>query len=210
MTIFHSSKPLVWGELDVPLLGIVRDWHGETEEPTPGYALAMDDKRLWFIAHHRSPATPHPKARPGKFMAGLWMWDCAEFFLLDPGSGRYFEFNLSPNGAWWSCEFTAPRVRAEESDIVMPEVATFSDLAADGAWLAAMAVPLDLLKARLGFGTKSRANVTMILGSPEQRFLTASDLGGGAPDFHLPARFPEISFQSLPDYPDLASLPDYL
>lgn len=208
MTIFQSSKPLVWGELDVPLLGIARDWHGVLEDPMPAYALAMDDKRLWFIAHHRSPAAPHPEARPGKFMAGLWTWDCAEFFLHDPRSGRYFEFNLSPNAAWWSCEFTAPRVRAEQSDIVMPEVATFSDLAADGAWLAAMAIPLDLLKARLGLGTESRANVTMILGSPSQRFLSASDLGGGAPDFHLPANFPKIKFKPVPDYPDLAGPPD--
>jgi hypothetical protein len=197
MTIFTSPRPLQWGALDVPLLGIAKDWHGAPVEPAAGFALATDDRRLWFIAHHRAAARLHPQARPGVFQRDLWKHDVAELFLADSASGRYFEFNLAPNGAWWSCEFTAPRVRAEACDIAMPEVATFADLAADGAWVAAMAIPLDLLKARLDFGPQSRANVTMVLGSPEQRFLTAADLGGGEPDFHRPERFPQVKFQTM-------------
>jgi hypothetical protein len=197
MTIFTSPQLLKWGELDVPMLGLQKDWHGEPVQPPAGFCLAMDGKRLWFVAHHRRAADLHPKARPGMFQAELWRHDVAELFIADPGSGRYFEFNLAPNGAWWSCEFTAPRVRAEECDIIMPEVATFSDMAPDGAWVAAMAIPLDLLKARLDFGPRSRVNVTMILESPEQRFLTAADLGGGEPDFHLPDAFPEVVLAPL-------------
>ena len=117
-----------------------------------------------------------------------------ELFLSDPASGRYFEFNLAPNGSWWSCEFTAPRVRADDAEIAMPEVATYAEMAADGSWVAAMAIPLHLLKARLDFGTRTRLNVTMILGSPAQRFLSAADLGSGEPDFHQPARFTQASF----------------
>jgi hypothetical protein len=194
MTIFNNPTELVWGELDVPMLGLEKDWHGVPVSPAAAYSLVRDPRRLWFIAHHRAPADLHPAARPGAFQAELWKHDVAELFLADPVSGRYFEFNLAPNGAWWSCEFTAPRVREEEMDIVMPEVATFSDMAPDGAWVVAMAIPLDLLKARLDFGPKSRANVTMILGSPEQKFLSAADLGDGVPDFHLPQKFPEVVF----------------
>jgi hypothetical protein len=128
---------------------------------------------LWFLAHHRRPADLHPAARPGGFQAELWRYDVAELFLSHPGSGRYFEFNLAPNGAWWCCEFTAARRRAESIDIAMPEVATFADLAADGSWLAAMAI------------------------SPDQRFVSAADLGGGAPDFHRPLVFPEVKFAPL-------------
>lgn len=193
MTIFTSPHPLMWGELDVPMLGLSKDWHGVPVDPPAAFSLAMDDQRLWFIAHHRKAADLHPLARPGVFQAELWKHDVAELFIADPASGRYFEFNLSPNGAWWSCEFTAPRVRAEETDVIMPDVATFSDMAPDGAWVAAMAIPLDLLKARLDFGNHTRMNVTMIVGSPDQRFITAADLGGGNPDFHLPDRFPEIT-----------------
>lgn len=197
MTIFTSPRALRWGHLDVPLLGLDRDWSGAPVEPAAGFALAVDDERLWFIAHHRKPARLHPRCRPGMFQAELWRYDVAELFLADPVSGRYFEFNLAPNGAWWSCEFTAPRVRAEETEIAMPEVATFSDMAPDGAWVAAMAIPVDLLRARLDFGPRSRVNVAMILESPKQRFVTATDLGGVEPDFHLPERFAEIAFASL-------------
>ena len=197
MTIFTSSSPLRWGQLDVPMLGLDKDWEGAPVQPPAAVSLAMDDQRLWFIAHHRRAAQLHPLARPGMFQAELWRYDLAELFIADPVSGRYFEFNLAPNGAWWSCEFTAARVRAEPLDIVMPEVATFSDMAADGAWLAAMAIPLDLLRARLDFGLRSRVNVTLILESPAQKFVSATDLGGGEPDFHQPERFPELVFAPL-------------
>jgi hypothetical protein len=61
-----------------------------------------------------------------------------------------------------------------------------------------MAIPLDLLRARLDFGPETRANVTFILETPQQRFLTAAKLGDGAPDFHRPAQFAKVSFRPLP------------
>ena len=160
MTIFTSPRPLIWGELDVPMLGLTRDWHGAPVEPPAAFSLAMDERRLWFVAHHRRPAELHPQARPGDFQAGLWQYDVAELFIADPASGRYFEFNLAPNGAWWSCEFTAPRVREEEIDIAMPEVATFADMAPDGAWVAAMAIPLGFAAGTAGFRTRTRASTS--------------------------------------------------
>lgn len=198
MTLFQSAEPLVWGGLDVPLFGLTTDWFGETCDLVPGFSLVMDQRRLWFIANHRRPAELHPKSRPGSFLAELWRYDVAELFLADPESGRYFEFNLAPNGAWWSCEFTGPRMRAEDVDIAMPEIATFADLAPDGSWMAAMAIPLDLLRARLDFGLNTHANVTMILESPTQRFFSAVDLGPGEPDFHQPQAFSKVSFIPLP------------
>ncbi len=197
MVVFESQKSLVWGELDVPLLGILHDWYGKPLEKPAGFSLVCDPRYLWFIANHRQPAQLHPKARPGLFLAELWRYDVAELFLTDPVSGRYFEFNLAPNGAWWTCEFTAPRVRAEESDIAMPEIATFADMSPDGSWLTAMAIPLDLLRARIDFGIHTKLNVTMILESPQQRFLSAVSLGTGEPDFHQPDRFSNIRFEPM-------------
>ncbi len=197
MMIFTSSRPLSWGALDVPLLGLEKDLDGSAVDPAAAFSLVMDPSHLWFVATHRKPAQLHPDARPGGFLAELWRFDVAELFLADPESGRYLELNLSPNGAWWSCEFTAPRVRADEVDIAMPEVATFSELAADGTWVAAMALPLDLLRARINFGEKTRANVTMILETPAQRFISAVDMGPGEPDFHQPGRFTELSLTPL-------------
>lgn len=197
MTIVTSSRPVVWGELDVPLFGLARDLAGNDIAPAAGFSVVADPFHLWFIAHHRKPAFIHPKSRPGAFQAELWRYDVAELFLADPASGRYFEFNLAPNGGWWSCEFTAPRVRADDAEIAMPEIATYAEMSADGGWVAAMAIPLHLLKARLDFGPRTRLNVTMILESPVQRFLSAADLGRGEPDFHQPDRFPQADFVSF-------------
>lgn len=198
VTVFESKVPLEWGALDLPLFGLARDWHGRAVEPPAAFSLASDGCRLWFVAMHRSPAELHPRARPGVFLAELWRHDVAELFIADPVSGRYFEFNLAPNGAWWSCEFRAPRQREEEIDIAMPEVATFSELSADGSWLAALSVPLDLLRARLDFGPQSGLNVAFILRSPRQIFLSANDLGGGEPDFHRPERFSRMVAAGVP------------
>lgn len=199
MTVFTSPRQLRWGELDVPLFGLAKDWGGTPLAVAAAFSLVIDDRSLWFIANHRQPALLHPQARPGGFQADLWQYDVAELFIADPRSGRYFEFNLAPNGAWWTCEFTAPRVRADPADIAMPEVATFSEMSADGSWLAAMMIPLDLLQARLDFGPATCLNVAMILESPRQRFLSAAGLASGAPDFHQPAKFSQVVFAPLPE-----------
>jgi hypothetical protein len=62
-----------------------------------------------------------------------------------------------------------------------------------------MAIPLDLLRARLDFGNNTRVNVTMILESPEQRFLSANPLKGHKPDFHQPGCFSQVLFTPLPE-----------
>lgn len=210
MTIFESKEPLAWGNLDVPLLGLGKDWFGASVEPAATFCLVKDPAHLWFIASHRRPALLHPRARPGVFLAELWRYDVAELFIAEPRTGRYFEFNLAPNGAWWNCEMTAPRVRAWKDDEAMPDVATFADLAVDGSWMAAMAMPLDLLEAKLDFGPASRANVTFILESPAQRFLTAAEPGGGEPDFHRPAAYPQVSFVPLPKFQPMPAPPPHL
>lgn len=196
MTVIETKQPLEWGNLDLPLLGIDRDLEGKPVSPVPTYVLAMDAARLWFVAGHRQAASLHPQARPGVFQAELWKYDTAELFIADPSTGRYLEINMAPNGAWWTCEFIAPRVRADEVDIAMPEVATYADLAPDGSWIAAMAIPLDLLRARLNFGQSTTANVTMILNSPTQQFLSAADLKGVV-DFHQPQHFPQIEVKRI-------------
>ena len=201
MTIFKTLHPLHWGSLDLPLFGLGKDWHGDPVLPAAGFSLAVDGRHLWFVAHHDQAAHLHPETLPGGFRAELWRHDVAELFLADPVSGRYFEFNLAPNGAWWCCEFIAPRVRAQEDDVAMPDVVTFAEVAQNGAWLAAMALPLDLLQARLDFGPETRANVAFILGSPHQAFLSAADLSGNTPDFHQPGKFRQVVFSDLPQMP---------
>ncbi|PQJ29155.1 hypothetical protein [Rubritalea profundi] len=194
MNIEISDKPLSWGALDLSLFGVDKDWFGQPVNPPVAFGFAVDLKYLWFIASHQKSPSLHPDARPGDFQAELWKYDVAEFFLTDPKTGRYLEFNLAPNGAWWSAEFTAPRIRAEIADNPFPEVATFADMAQDGSWLAAAAIPLEQLRNKLNFSPESHLNATFILNSPEQQFLSATKLGGGEPDFHLPDKFPKVNF----------------
>ena len=201
MILFSSPEPLQWGALDLPLLGLGKDWHGAEVSPAAGFALAQDGERLWFLASRAKAAAPHPEARPGKFLPRLWEHDVAELFLTDPASGRYLEFNLSPNGAWWNAEFTAPRVRTDGANLAMPDVQTFAEQATDGSWVAALSLPLDVLQARIGYGPQTRANVTFILESPAQRFLSANDLVGGEPDFHRPDRFSTLQPTAIPTFP---------
>lgn len=189
MHLVRFDQRLVWGELDLPLLGINRDWHGAPVNPPAAYSLAMDHDRLWFVATRSQPAQLHPQARPGRFQAELWKHDVAELFLHNPDNRRYLELNLAPNGSWWSAEFTGPRTRAQDEDEAWPGVETHAELAADGTWVAAITLPLASLKQRLDFGPATTANVTFIVNSPEQQFLTATPLGKGEPDFHRPASF---------------------
>lgn len=182
--IEHKDEPLHWGALDLALFGVGKDWQGRDLKVPAAFGLGMDHGSLWFVASRRKPALLHPGARPGEFTPELWKYDVAEFFLSHPASGRYLEFNLAPNGAWWSAEFTAPRVRASEEDVEIPGVRTFADLSPDGSWLAAASIPLELLEARFGFGAESRMNVTFIVDSPEQRFLSAGAPDVEEPDFH--------------------------
>lgn len=201
MNIEVSSTPLDWGSLDLSLFGLNHDWYGQAINPTVTYGFAVDLQNLWFVACQAKAAQIHPSARPGAFQSELWRHDVAEFFLVDPVTHHYLEFNLAPNGAWWACEFSEPRQRVSEHDSPLEGVATFADLAPDGSWMAAAALPLSLLRERFHFGDDSRMNATFIINSPTQSFLTAAKLSDGEPDFHLPAQFPKVKFFHHPAKP---------
>lgn len=194
MKIIRSNIPLEWGDLSLPMWGLAHDIFDQALEFRLLFSLAFDEQRLWFVAAGSQPACSHPQSRHGKFMRGLWQFDCAELFIADPRSGRYLEFNLAANGAWWSAEFVAPRQRADERDLAFPEVATFADLSPDGGWLSAMSVPLDLLTARIDWSAYSRVNVTFITRSPAQQFVSASPLPGATPNFHQPKHFSPVEW----------------
>lgn len=190
--VIVSSETLAWGELDVPLFGCVRDWYGELVEPPAGWCLVEDPGHLWFIASRAKPAQLHPASRPGKFQAELWKHDVAELFMASPDRSRYLEINLSPNGAWWSCHFDGPRRRREPEDRPLEGVKTHADLGPDGRWVAAIAIPLEMLRREIGYGADTPMNVTFILDSPAQRFLTVAAAVAGDPDFHRPDAFPVV------------------
>ncbi len=193
MRFFQSDATLVWGRLDLPVMGMNTDWYGAELLPPLCFTLATDPTHLWFVAARQAPATCFPGAEPGSFTEGLWEHDVAELFLADPKSGAYLEFNLAPNGAWWAAKFIAPRVRAvEQPDFPSIVTSRWEDVAA-GAWCSAIRVPLAVLEKEIGFGAETTANVTAILNSPHQTFHSAHKLPGAEPNFHQPGSFIRIS-----------------
>ena len=171
------------------------DWFGQSLSPPAHYLFGMDCDHLHFFASRNSHAMVHPESRSGEFQAELWKYDVAEFFLRAPDSNHYLEFNLAPNGGWWSCLFKETLVRMEENNPPLPGVIASGEVAPDG-WNAHAKIPLSFLREHLDFGSDSMLNATFILNSPEQIFLTAGPPAPGKPNFHRPDDFPGVRIRS--------------
>jgi hypothetical protein len=192
MKVFMTKKPLNWGELDLPLLGVSSDWFGKPLAPPLAFSLAADEANLWFVATRQSKALVHPDSSPATFTPELWKYDTAELFLADAKTGHYLEFNLAPNGAWWAASFESPRIRSSKQPPFNDHI--ISHTGDDPTqWLAAFVIPLSFLKETINFGVETRANATFILNSPDQTFHSVEKLPGDEPDFHQPSKFPIIS-----------------
>ena len=72
--------------------------------------LSLDCSLLGNLSEIALPAL---EQSPGR-RDGLWKETCLEFFLGENGSGRYWEFNLSPAGNWNVYRFTTYRKEMRE------------------------------------------------------------------------------------------------
>lgn len=192
MNIERKKKAMQWGALDVNLFAAQKDWSGQALEHPIGFAFAIDPKYFWFLATHQTPATVHPDAKPGAFTSELWKYDVAEFFLMNQSTGRYLEFNLAANAAWWAAEFSGPREGMGEAPLM--GVKTYSDVSATGTWLAAARFELPMMQERFALCPDTEMNAAFIIGSPEQKFVSVADLTGETPDFHQPEHFQKVRF----------------
>jgi len=177
--------------------GISTDWYGDPVAGAVSFLYWLDDTRFHFLVRvEGSPGLPHPSGKPGSFQAELWKYDVAEFFLQSPDRSQYLEFNLAPNGAWWSCLFRGRLVPAPDQPRPFPGVRT-SARQNDQSWEASASFPRELLEELFPLDQGITLNTTFILESPRQRFLTAADLGEGDPDFHRPDQFPPAKLLPL-------------
>ena len=176
---------------------ITKDWFGNKVPRLVKFLFWVDDTHLHFLARDENgPGLSHPGSKPSEYQSELWKYDVAEFFLMSADRSRYLEFNLAPNGAWWTSAFTKPREAAPGEPSSVPGVVTSAEQG-DHFWQAAARIPLPWLHAHYGFGKDTTLNATFILKSPDQILLTAGELGDGEPDFHRPDRFPTIKVTSL-------------
>ena len=182
------SQPLDWPLIDnKDQQEICHDWFGQPLAQSARFRLIEDSNLLWLIATRDCNASPHPSATCGEFKAGLWHYDVAELFITTPDFKQYLEFNLSPSGAWWAALFCGPRRRSKLNGL--PKVICRADPMESGGWIAALGIPLAWLRQNIDWGPNSPLNVTFILDSPDQRFLSACQMGSGEPDFHRPRHF---------------------
>lgn len=168
---------------------ISREWHGRAVEPPFAYGFSLSPQGLNFRAARAARALVCPAGRSGCFQPGLWRYDTAEFFIARPDASRYLEFNLSPNGAWWACVFSAPRVPDAALEGWRPQ-AQASGCCAGAGWECQALIPIADLRFVGIDPACCRLAACAILESPSQIFLTTAESPSGEPDFHLPLHWP--------------------
>ena len=164
------------------------EWYGNPVSPAIEYSFTTDGEYLVFRAAQAAEVCPHPEGKPGEFREELWKYDTAEFFIAAESGSPYMEVNVAPNGAWWACAFSAPRVALPQQ----PELSGVqaSGMVTEQGWQCSISIPLSLL-AELGITPENcRLVATAILNSPEYIFLTTAEDTEGAPDFHRPHSWP--------------------
>lgn len=114
----ERSLDEILGEEGVP---IEVDWNGEPTATNLRFLLGITSTSLIFGLRMNSKL--NGLGRDGEFKYGLWEGDVVELFAHEADSSRYFEFNLSPTGAWWAKQFDSYRgngveLKASNSNVV--------------------------------------------------------------------------------------------
>ena len=197
----ESRLEAVW--LPLPLR-----WAQDSDETALQVRWWIEDEHLLWEMKTPLPLEDRAIFKAGGFAEGLWEQDVAEFFVADPETGHYQEFNLSPGGAWWSAIFSGPRVRMEpqpdwrEFDVQTEVQWTGRE------WIGCFSLPLSkfmraAFEAPLPDAPNSHhatdrlrpepgrrclaVNFTAIRASTAgRRFYSLAPLAGEAPDFHRP------------------------
>lgn len=172
-----------------PVQELRREWYGREIVPPVQFSFTLENGNLVFTARQARAVNIHPTAKPGEFTENLWKYDTAEFFVANADATRYLEFNLCPNGAWWACVFTAPRVK-DESAPPLPAVQTRGSIQDDGSWECRAELPIAYLEALGMPPARCRLAAAAIQNSPDYTYLTTSDDQSGEPDFHRPSSWP--------------------
>lgn len=168
------------------------EWYGQEVTPPVEFSFMLTDDGLLFKAARQAPAMVHPLGCCGQFQEELWKYDAAEFFITTPDKARYMEFNLSPNGAWWACVFSAPRKIAAGYENWRPAIST-NGKCNDKEWHGEALIPFSVLE-EIGINPRDCSLAACaILNSPEQIFLTSALPCSGQPDFHRPDMWEKAS-----------------
>jgi hypothetical protein len=149
---------------------------------------------LWFAASVPAPASVQGHHTCGDFIEGLWERDVAEFFLIN-ARGEYQEFNLSPDGAWWSMLFTSYRERSAR--VLKPTGVVVSVEREPQSWRGTIGVP----RAELQVAPDEIVGIHVsgiLYGGSEVRYLSSAGQPSFDPDFHDRRCFGSVRWVPLP------------
>ena len=146
----------------------------------------LDPDALHFGASVTASSDYDADCGQGEFVEGLWERDVAELFIAE--HEMYQEFNLSPNGAWWSAVFNAPRNRCAKRFSMPQDLKIFCETETD-SWRVALSIPRNQFSLDLSFTSHTRLNCNVITGNPVRQYLSWCRLPGAEADFHQPQHF---------------------
>ena len=193
MLLFHSLKSSIEPAqvFDLGATALANDWDGKQVSTPLSLIIAISPSHIYFGATRNASATILHDASLGAFVEGLWNADVAELFIKDDETDAYQEFNLAPNGAWWSARFGSYRMQDKSAKINQSAVQTYQHIEKT-MWRAAIKIPRDSLVVQCVFNEKSRANVCGIFGATTRSYLSFAKANSPSPDFHLPELFTKI------------------
>ena len=165
--------------------------------PEAGLDLHADGTVL-FSASMKPAAQDRFQPGRNEFVTGLWKGNVMEWFLGNPGSGRYLEVHLSPGGQWWSCVFTAIRVPEIPAGRPLPLSLIQHRRDKTGKrWEASVQVPTAVLcqllnsSSFLDLRTNLCSTAYPVTGRPQ--YFSLAELPGAKPNFHQPDAWLEMT-----------------
>lgn len=186
--IFQSERVLLLEEVKrIPRQSVTSSWGGSPLLYPFSWSVALDPTTLWFSCSLPGGSAIKPGTTSGEFVEGLWEYDVAELFVRD-ARGAYQEFNLSPNGAWWSMTHSEYRVRSNESR--PPKCLFVKTAILEGSWEVVAAFDIGSLQVPLAEG--SVVHVTGIHYAAQPVYLSSNPARDIAPDFHHSSCFSPI------------------
>ncbi len=193
MIVFDSPVTLTQSRVrGLPHGSVGSCWHGEALSSPLWWVVALDPKHLWFAGSLPGGGVRIPHAKHGEFVEGLWEADVLELFIKQPG-GRYFEFNVSPQGAWWAMELSAYRERV--SYLRLPKVDLIETEVLSDRWTALVCLERGSLPLDISAG--STLHVSGVFNDKKPRYLSSNPVANVAPDFHHLDAFQRVSLRGL-------------
>lgn len=172
----------------IPVSG---DWSGKNIPFEFSFFFAVSPRAVFFGADIARICTSLSQSRTGEFTPGLWERDVIELFLADDIEAGYQEFNLAPNGAWWTSAFEDYRSpRSTSGHYAVP--LSISTHEADGRTRVLLAYPRSELRVSFSGTQNSHANLCAILGDESKTFLSYHRCSDRDPDFHLAECFGSV------------------